>query len=238
MTESVRNQPLVGSPLFGGYATRYQTYSDRAALAAWLRIHAGQNRMLWEHATGDVLTDPTSNEVIPPCAPRNPMGELGECHCGAPFGKALVHTFYAWACQPMDSAPQISGVDQFEVPPFLWKGITAVDTTFIGFDEYILVPVPAGSAYRTCSVDAAFFVHTTAAVANGSYLDVAPHGTNADNARSVVVDVQNAGYLSTTRIANFDLVPGEMNRILVRMRSGSALAMRVYLQALVFSQTT
>ncbi len=235
MTEAVRNQPLCGSPLFGGYSTRYQTYTPRAALAAWLRTHAGQARMLWEFATGEELTDPTTGEVVPPCSPRNPMGELGECHAGGFYGKPFTHTFYAWVCQPMDDAPSSSGNPLYTSPPYMNKGAGA--SLNVGFDNSILVPVPAGPAYWSCSVDSAIYV-SVAAASSEVYLDVISEGSGIDGARTVTLSTASTGYVAGTQITNFDLTPGKLNKIRVRLYSDSVSAITCYLQALVFSQTT
>jgi len=135
----------------------------------------------------------------------------------------------------MDSAPQVSGIDQFTQPPYLNRAAGA--TTVIGFDSAILVPVPAGSAYRVCSVDAAIYV-SVAVGGSEIKLDVVPDGCATDSARTFTMSSASTGYVGGTRLTNFDLVPGEINRIGVRLYSESNAAVTGYLQVLAFSQTS
>lgn len=236
MTVANRPSPLCGSPIYGGYLTRYQTYADYPALACVPRVLAGQARMLWEHASGEALEDDSTGAPYPTCAPRNPMGVLGEAHCGAPFGKPFVHTPWVWAQVPLEDPPDLSGVDYFTRGPKLERDAGAV--LIVGFDVDVLVPWPAGSAYTTARVDAAMYV-TEAAYGSGAYaeFDVFPDGH--DTPRTITYSVTSTGYTSGDGpLTNFDMIPGAYNRIRVRLSSDFNGAFTVYLQVLAFSQPT
>lgn len=236
MTVADNRPPLVGAPLWGGFVHKYLAQSTNPALAAWLRAQAGLARQMWEHATGEPLTDPNTGAAIQPCAPRNAMGLLGEHHAGAPFGTALVHPIYTWTCQEITNAPSA----YLEPPRIIRQNPpTTGSGRVFGFDNDILVAVPAGLAYRTATVTAAIYVDTaTASATTKCVLELFADGADeSGNGLLLEFATQTTGMKEDTA-SGLSLNPGEMNRLRVRFYTDNATAVEAHLQALVIAQAT
>jgi len=233
MTQAANNLPLVGLPMYGGYLTKELCYSSKPARAAWLRILGGMNRLLWEHASGEELTDPTTGQNIPPCAPRNARGLLGEAHMGAPFGKALTTSFFVWANQDMSSTPV-----RYTTPALISgepAGGTG-DRTY-GFRSDLYVPVPAGPAFTAGRVHASIHC-STASSGNELTLSFRNLTTDPNYVPSLTFDVASTGFVApdSPGYCTIGLTPGEINKVRATLYSEDADVVTAYIQTVTISK--
>ena len=228
---TARSQPLAGAPMWAGFLTKNNVYSSKAATASIPRALAGQARLLWEHANGLAISDPVSLEKIPPCAPRNARGLLGEDHSGPPFGREFKHTYFVWSNPDPNDAPNL-----YTPPPKLERN-AGTPPTIVGFDNSILVPVPAavqGGRYELAQIRFAAYVETAAA-ASVVNLRLWPDESFGASSQLVQTATTSTGYIEGA-FTDFDMVPGKMNRVRVKMSGPSNAATKVHLLALAFSQ--
>ena len=240
MTQRV--SPLVGNPINGGNLTTNLVNSSKPALARFIGTVAGNNRMLYEHATGREVLDASSLNNQTAIAPLNARGILGEDHSGAPFGKALEHSFFTMSFPDMsETGLKFSGASgtSLRVAPGIQRAVLSPDVMSVGFDFFVSVPVPAcwpGGAYETCNVSATVYVKTATAAGTTCELDVYPEGATDTDVEAISFSTTSVAFVKGS--VNIDVTPGNINRIRLRMSTQDNSVMVAYLQSLAFSQIT
>lgn len=225
---SDRDPPLVGAPLFGGCLTSEHTHSNKAALATWLRVIAGNTRCLREHVTGVKVDD---NSVV--CAPKNARGLLGHDHSGVGFGTEIRHTYWAYCAPRRSVAPSLG--NQYR----LWLATGGSPTTVIGYDGEILVPVPAaypGSKYDQAQVNWVAYCEAATASATGYlevYSEVVGHSSDP-----VILSVSLASTGWKEDSDTIEMVPGKINRIRIKHYSTSSGVTQLDTTCLSISQVS
>lgn len=231
---TARSLPLVGSRLFAGLPTPSLCYSGNAGLAAWVRIVAGQVRLLHEMVTGQPVADPdTAGNSETPCAPPAPGGGLGERHTGAGHGRPIKHTLLSVAYPAGDNMPAPpSGVTN-RTSPTLQRDAFPPAGTINGklILEYAFA-VPhcwPGGCYETAQLAVGIYCSQAAASSSATVTAYTTAGGWADGDGVLLDSYTTTATGYTTDTGTITLKPGERNqmRLVVDVSNGYDVTIQV-----------
>jgi hypothetical protein len=202
-----------GPPLFSGVLRRDDVGSGAEASAKIPRILA-QNGLLTKGQHRGTFN----------MAPPNSRGLFGEDHSGAGYGRPITHTYWAYDALPT-SDPTANGVKCSGALGMKWGRIPSGESNLF-CDIEINVPVPScypGGAYDVATLDVVWRVYTLYSEKSsyGVFLDVMNRQT-----KSMALFAVDAGYGGTTGYSveskELRMIPGEVNRVAVRMYTAAA----------------
>lgn len=194
---ATRAGPLHGASLFAAGMSTQDVYAHKPARATPFAVVAGHTRALYEHATGQPLSDDQ-----PACAELNSRGLLGEDHSGVGYGKELKHTFWQVGFDVVYNPVRVETSGTYEWSNYFW------------------VPVPSGytgSRYETATASLIYTVVTQLTTGSAyAYLSSGASGGPLGGEDSIDVDQAAGTYAGTCSVT---LAPGEYNRLTLRLRA-------------------